>query len=81
MCAEEVQRRGSQDLAPEEVLWWNALDQEAQADLGLPSVRDRGRGRDVESTERKWAGKPKEQEGDHIVGNNAATVVRGMSWG
>lgn len=42
-----------QGPAPEEVLRWSALDQEAQADLGLLSVRDRGRGRGVEGTERK----------------------------
>lgn len=53
MCAGEVQRRGLQDPAPEEGLRWSALDWEAQAGPGCPSVRGRSRGTGAEGTERK----------------------------
>lgn len=58
MYAGEVQRRGSQGPAPEEGLRWNVLDQEARADLGLPSVRDRGRGMSAEDRKEGGQGSP-----------------------
>lgn len=51
-----------QDPAPEEGLRWSALDWEAQAGPGCPSVRRRSKGRDAEGTERKLGSEAKGPE-------------------
>lgn len=76
MCAGEVQRRGLQGPAPEG-LRWSALDWEARAGLGHPSVRGKGRGAEGTKVGREAKG----PESHHAGGNNAAIALGGLGQG
>lgn len=65
-----------QDPAQEEGLRWSALDWEAQAGPGCPSVWGRRRGGVLKAQRGSWAGKPRGQKVDHAGGNNGATALR-----